>query len=115
MREIKFKIWDKDEQKFTNLVGDDRISDLNDYFTFLEYIYCQYIGEEDKNKKEIYEGDIVKDNQNIMYTVVFDKGRFRLHVIGEMPRFAGNYEHIIFSWQELEIVGNEFENPECFH
>lgn len=78
----------------------------------------QYIEREDKNKKELYEGDIVKwinnyGEENIGwiryskaiagFNVVLIKGSYQAFYTGSKQNFG---------WSDLEIIGNVYENPE---
>lgn len=119
-REIKFRAWDKYENKirkvrginFTNKdlwleIEDNRIMGAN----FFEVELMQYTGLKDRNGKEIYEGDILRvyddffrDGLDDMYGVVkFDNGRFYLNT------FKPYYNE---TWIYFEVVGNIYENPE---
>ena len=80
----------------------------------------KYTGLKDKNKKEIYEGDIVKipDNYNKyglfageVREVYFAFGAFRLKPIRN-ENVIGNHLEDNF---EFEIIGNIFENPELLN
>jgi len=68
----------------------------------------QYTGLKDKNGKEIYDGDIFRDNDTFIWQVYNEDGMF-------MAR-GGEYglsEILIeFVTEHCEIIGNIYENPE---
>lgn len=122
MREIKFRIWDRQGNEYINgnrvrVDGDgllyiDRITVKNCFrppHTRKKpwFIVEQYTGLKDKNGTEIYEGDILIDDagEPVEHWVVkFSEGGF----VGEC---AGVTE-VLFELTQLEVAGNIYENPE---
>lgn len=126
-REIKFRIWA--DNKFYNkcLVGNTNNTNDEKWtcpMVWLEKqkewvhcdngIICQYTGLHDKNGKEIYEGDIIELKANngcceMTGIIIYDEYdlAFELRDIGE-----GTQECLWYTEQELEVIGNIYDNPE---
>jgi len=129
MREIKFRAWDKERDRMILDVGfvsdswfskgtcilhkDMALIHKKDYFELM-----QFTGLKDKNKKKIYEGDILEDTGEnkskimgegiIRYLVKFEEGCFTLgNGIG--LRNLTIYHNV------LEVIGNIYENPELLN
>lgn len=68
---------------------------------------CQYTGLTDKNGCKIWENDVVKDNV-IFGNVVWDENnaRFMINDIHD------GYQEYSDWWNEVEVIGNVFDNPE---
>ena len=130
-REIKFKFWNKKNSRFLqndNNSIDKTIFDLWDWaevmgtctsFPMGDYVFVQCTGLTDKNKKEIYEGDIVKFSRlfekerkikELKSFVRFHNGQFGFDLIG--------FNDMFFTLSDecgIEVIGNIFEHPELLN
>ncbi len=116
-REIKFKVWDKDNKRwlldslvYKQLENQGRWNpELGEWF-----IIMQYTGLKDKNGKEIYEGSILQHPDGIRFQVVWDDSYLA---------FRAKYSdinHDITSGLLLQVgvdglaivIGNIYENKE---
>lgn len=128
-REIKFRVWNKNTNKY-------EYTELDYYFVIDQrikaYEYEQYTGLKDKNGKEIYEGDIVNivaiaetDDSDMAYIidtnsiVCWDKEHARWDVNDEPEDKDWDYRrrrYFVFVDNEgrenVEVIGNIHENPE---
>ena len=121
-REIKFRAWEdvgtKGTFRMTYDIGVLPIINQNEWVenanifinpTKGSSILMQYTGLKDKNGKEIYEGDIMKDNwtDSIGY-IEFSDGQFKASSFG----YA---EDIACRMEESEVIGNLYQNPELLN
>jgi len=105
MREIKFRAWDK------NMKVMIYFSSLKDFGCWIyawyrpdRYILMQYTGLKDKDKVEIYEGDIVNNSRGRKQQIHWDDEPHGEPCMGyELDKY-GTYE----------IIGNIHKNPELW-
>lgn len=112
MREIKFRAWDKRENRWRGMwifrgghtteqryYDEPEIFDLSSYFK--DCVLMQFTGLHDKNGKEIWEGDIIGTGF-WHHAVEFRDGTFKLDNANLAGLLGGR----------AKIVGNIYENPE---
>jgi len=128
MREIKFRAWKKPLDREDMCLNEKEYKDVakvisinsennNAYETTLDNLeIMQYTGLHDKNKKDIFEDDIIKEilPDDEAYTFIVDWNKisasFVLKEIG-VPDYYGRFNDDMES-SDFEIIGNTFENPE---
>ena len=101
-RELKFRIWDKNDNKA--IIGPFSWNRLPNFDHPDNFVIQQYTGLKDKNGKEIYEGDILMPDT---IDGIWPEQRNGVMVKDIRQPFAN--AHL------FKIVGNIFENPELLN
>lgn len=118
MRELRFRVWDKMENRFIYpdkgykghfmLTLDGRFQNFQNGSGGDDYVIQQFTGVKDKNDNEIYEGDILLygEFQKEIGTVEFFAGSFRVTWKDEEidDELGGMFIN------QMEVIGNIFEN-----
>lgn len=136
MREIKFRVWDKDT-KHMHICGEDIHDEIDfeyetnkAYYYNLQngcgslredssYILMQYTGLHDKNGKEIFEGDIV--NCQTKYgkakaIIKFIDGKFVAYWDSKITHPKNGHHIACYDINKrFEVIGNIYENKELLN
>ena len=115
-REIKFRVYDKEKNMWTNFKIFDNIIDFMDKNTGVwfhekykakgRFSLMQYTGLKDSEGYEIYEDDIVWNEWDEEYQVViYDDGEYKLMGESHIQNLFNNLDYI-------DVRGNVYENSE---
>ncbi len=121
MREIKFRAWDKKENKMQQVVQILYGHEASNYPLSVDFFrsvksrliedieLMQYTGLKDKNGVEIYEGDIIKMESGITQLIKFGEGLFEVWDDENTKGFPFGLWNIN---KDSEVIGNIYENKE---
>jgi uncharacterized phage protein (TIGR01671 family) len=116
-REIKFRAW-IEKHKDMAVQGTPDIETLQSFMFHYgdEPILMQFTGLKDKNRKDVFEGDIVRltntaygSNTGIVKYFMHGNPSFQAEEINE--DFPSTF-HLQIKAKEIEVIGNIYENPE---
>ena len=116
MRDIKFRVWDKQRQRFSknNMMGMDGVI-CN---THLEhYVLMQYTGLLDNHGIEVYEEDFIKD-KDYLFIIKWQSGGFVLSPVkySKNTPYIGrqivDLQNASYIRESCEVIGNVWENKE---
>ena len=130
MREIKFRAWDKDNEEMifqdgdiysfrldgdgltVGCVGFQHVNEGGNYverkiWEVPEQVVMQFTGLQDKNGKDIFEGDLVRCGGDMVLGIGFEDGAF-------LARYDGGRAELYrdFDPKKCEVIGNIYENQE---
>ena len=108
-RTIKFRIFNKKIKSYIDIHSSaimiDELNDLND-----NLIVEQFTGLNDKNGKEIYEGDILEDSLGRRKVVEYYQDGFWLNASLEGAEWSLRHTH-----KSSKIIGNIYEDPKLLN
>ena len=122
MREIKFRAWVKQWNKMEYGVGimNGVVFRKDGAIIGKKSELMQYTGLKDKNGKEIYEGDILNNQENKIIpwprivewdSEIFHGFVLRDNALGNKTKFPVHMSEV--NWfSQCEVIGNIYENPE---
>jgi uncharacterized phage protein (TIGR01671 family) len=134
MREIKFRAWlswdeagrNMGKMIFTELrefkrdigfLASDDMIQMRESKSFMGVYWTQHTGLNDKNWEGIYEGDIVQNFEPDNFVIEYSNGSFWCVGYSKGKPIVDMFEPYILSSkavesEQLEIIGNIYENPE---
>lgn len=102
--------WGKSFKNYLCITNDDWVDGTRCLHGSVSWVKKETVGQftglYDKNGKKIFEGDIVKINENQIDEVMYGYGCFLL------AREDQDYEFTRLDFNKIEVIGNIYDNPE---
>jgi len=119
MREVKFRVWNKEKKRMITK-GVFKVLDAieNGKLDRDKFEILQYTGLRDCDRKEIYEGDIVKvieeDGTEHIHYVEYKADKTEYPAFDLYPEIDVEFNTLQFYVinKQIEVIGNIYENPE---
>lgn len=136
-RIIKFRAWYKFDESYAEEIGkpgemlfsdewgkneevqDKRTIVISGFYhdsgwSMKDVIPMQFTGLLDKNGKEIYEGDILSDDNGIIAYISFCIECFSYQYFYDNVCHScdGNFQLLEYKSEDIKVIGNIYENPE---
>ncbi|WP_312459901.1 YopX family protein [Proteiniclasticum sp.] len=133
MREIKFRAWDKTENRMARNVEELKFNSKGIYAVVLNHLgfemrrrandveLMQYTGLKDRNGKEIFEGDIVafEDSDGgyeypdvVVNTGIVEYGELGFYFTNRVAAEMDDFYIKDGRCDDVEVIGNIHDNPE---
>ena len=121
MREIKFRAWDDTLcHMMKPLTIEEMAKSTFQNCNWYQLKIMQFTGLLDKKGKEIYEGDLCTDKDNIVQIVWSENHRWGCKIVKTNYVLQKDLTFPLWQWdrcekngnRELEVIGNIYENPE---
>lgn len=109
-REKKFRAWAEDTKIMSApFTLQDAMNNSYPLSVDDSSIILQYTGHDDKNGKEVCEGDLIKGEGGTLLVIKYRTGS--TCYIAQQHNVEKPWSNIVW-WADAEVVGNIYENPE---
>ena len=112
MREIRLRAWDKKTKSMFNNAYVDLNYGKLELQMVKDAILLQYTGLKDKNGKEIYEGDLVKDRKGEKWIIEWCDQEVGWRLYKTFIYKNTTDVPSVVDFLDIEVIGNIYENPE---